>query len=327
MKFIIIGSGSIGQRHISNIKKINHKHDVDVFDLDKRKLQKLKHLDVNFLNRIDNLKSKYDCAFICTPPISHVQYARKFLNEKIHVFIEKPLSITNIGISNLEKLTKQNSSLAFVGYNFRFNDGINLIKSIIMKQKLGKPLHASAYFGQYLPDWRPSQNYKKNYSAIKKMGGGIILDSSHEIDYLRWIFDEPKSVQSEFSYVNNLKTNVEGIAEIILKFQNNMIASIHLDFIRRDYKRGLEILCENGIINWSLKDRKIRIFNSQNNSWRNIRLKQNTNDMYVEEIKHIIKCIRNNRKSKIIDLENGINTFNISQLIIKSGHEGKRILI
>ena len=75
-----------------------------------------------------------------------------------------------------------------------------------------------------------------------------------------------------------MKTDVEAIAEIILKFKNNILGRIHLDFIRREYKRSAEILCENGIISWSLKEGTFKIFNakyeppSASNNYHNVKL-------------------------------------------------------
>ena len=98
-----------------------------------------------------------------------------------------------------------------------------------------------------------------------------------------------------------------------------------MDFIRREYKRSIEILCENGIIYWSLKEKKVKIFNAKNHKWKFIRTKESVNDMYLREIRHVLDCIKNKRQSKIINLDNGINTLKLSNLIIRSGRNWRRI--
>jgi len=325
MKILVLGSGSIGQRHISNLTKLIPKKSIEVFDIQPKRAEIIaKKYGVSLIT--DYKFSNYNCVFVCTPPINHIDIAIKALKEGTNVFIEKPLSSNQIGIKQLKKLKDRKNKLVFVGYNFRFNKGINLIKRMIQTKKLGKPIHASAYFGQYLPDWRPLIDYTKNYTAIKKLGGGIVFDGSHEVDYLSWILGQPKYLQSEYVNTSILKSNVEGIAEIILKFSKNILANIHLDFVRREYRRSLEILCEKGIIQWSL-EHKIKLFNANKGRWTMIKINENTNDMYLAEIKHVIDCIKHRKQSKIINLENGISTFEISKAIINSGKKGKRIYL
>lgn len=326
MKILVIGGGSIGQRHISNLVKLIPRKSIHVYDIEKNQLnlvsKKFKITSVSKLTFDD-----YDCLFICTPPSTHVKLAMDGLKHGCHVFIEKPLSSYSKGITSLKRLTKKKNLLAFVGYNFRFNRGLNHIQKILHKKQLGKPLFVSAQYGQYLPDWRPLKNYKKNYSALKRLGGGIIHDSSHEIDYLIWLFGNPKEIQSNYVKTDILKTDVEAIAEIILKFKNNILGTIHLDFVRREYKRSVEILCENGIIYWSLKEGKVKIFNAKNNKWKILQMNETINDMYLREMKHVIECLKQNKPSKLIPIENGINSQKLSDLIIKTGKNGNRIRI
>ena len=328
MKFLVLGCGSIGSRHISNIRKILPNSEIDVYDPQKELRKKIsKKFHAIELNQIPRNKSIYDLVLICTPPVSHVSLAIDSLKDGSNVFVEKPLSSNLVGITKLKNLTKTNQPLAFIGYNFRFNEGINFIKKFVLEKRLGKVLHASAYFGHYLPNWRPKQDYKKNYSFKKILGGGIIFDSSHEIDYLCWILGKPISVQSNFVTGYTLKTDVESLAEIILKFKDNILSNIHLDFIRAEYKRSVELLFENGIINWSLKENYLNIYNNKTNTWKKIKINQNINDMYVKEIRHILDCIKQNKKSEIIDIENGLYALNLSQVIMNAGKTGKRIKI
>jgi len=326
LKFLIIGAGSIGQRHISNLSKIISKNSIYLYDVNTNQKNSIsKKFKILPLNKL--IFSDFDCIFICTPPSTHTKLAIDGLKQGCNVFIEKPLSANNKEILSLKNLAKKKNLSVFIGYNFRFNSNINYIKKIVEKKQLGKILSVSAYYGQYLPDWRPSQNYQKNYSALKKLGGGIIHDSSHEIDYLVWLLGNPKEIQSNYVKTTILKTDVEALANILLKLKNNILGTIHLDFVRREYKRSLEILCEKGIIYWSLKDGKIEIFNIKNNKWKVVHKSKSVNEMYLNEMKHVVECIKMKRTSKIISLENGINSQKLSDIIIKAGKSEHKIKI
>jgi predicted dehydrogenase len=318
MRILVLGCGSIGQRHIENLQNLSGNYLIEVFDKDQTKLDNLKMKNVVRAkeNSIDS--TKYDCVIICTPPTTHVSLAIRALKANSNVFIEKPLSNDLEKFDELIKIKNDKKLLVFVGYSFRFNKGLNKIKKMVDAEEFGKNLHVSAYFGQYLPDWRPNQDFKESYTLKKEMGGGIILDSSHEIDYLTWIFGKPLSIQANFVLTDILPSNAEAICDVILKFSKNILSTIHMDFVRRKYKRTLEILTEKAILEWSLEENVIKIFETETNSFKNIPTNESINDMYVEELKHVIDCIQTHEESNIISLENGISSMNLSFEILNS---------
>lgn len=325
MKFLIVGCGSIGKRHISNLKQISPNSKIDVYDLQSKLLNKVcKELQVNVAMEKNLNSMKYDCVFICTPPSSHILIAKKVINVGSNVFIEKPVSSNSKETVSFLSYVKKKNILAFVGYNLRFHKSIDIIKKLIDSNKFGNPIHVSSYFGSFLPDWRLDQDYSKNYTARSDLGGGIIHDGSHELDYLRYFFGNPKFIQSNYKKTKFLKSDTEAISDIILEFPNDLLGTIHLDYLRRQYKRTLEILFETGIIEWSLTESKIKIFNAKSKKWKIIKISNNINEMYLDELKHVILCLKNKTPSKIINLKNGIDTFLISE-IIKHARIGKKV--
>ena len=137
---------------------------------------------------------KPDFVVICTPPVFHVEQALLALQSHAHVFIEKPLSHESSGIERLIAEARRNDRNVQVGYNLRFHPGLQILKDLIDSGKIGRVLWLNAESGQYLPDWRPWQNYRDSYSARKDLGGGIILDGSHELDYICWLLGRPTGV-------------------------------------------------------------------------------------------------------------------------------------
>jgi predicted dehydrogenase len=325
MKFLVIGCGSIGERHISNIRSALPDASIDAFD---PQPERVSHVSKKYAaNPVpeEKIDSAYDCVFVCTPPVSHVGLARRALDSGSNVFIEKPLSSSLKGAAGLEKLASRKRLLAFVGYNFRFNRGINAVKQAIGSGKLGRVCHASAYFGQYLPDWRPWQDYTKSYTARKDLGGGIIHDGSHEIDYLVWLLGRPTHIQCQFAFTDILSADTEAISDILVRFGKNVLGHVHLDFVRREYRRSLEVLCENGIVQWSLSEDAVKTYDPAKKSWSVLKLDENVNDMYRAEMSHVIECIKRKERSDTIDLKNGLQTLALSDAAHRSGRSGKRL--
>lgn len=330
MKFLVMGSGSIGERHLNNIQRIIPECSLNIYDPDPSRIKIIEDKYQNIQTvKEENIDSQiYDCVFICTPPNAHLSLAIRAAKTGSNIFIEKPLASKPNDIKDIEKLQeliRNKNLLAFVGYNFRFNRSLKKIKTILESGKFGKVLHISTYFGQYLPDWRPNIDYTKNYTSRKDLGGGIIHDGSHEIDYLKWLFGVPLRIQSQIAFTNIIKADTEAIADILLSFKNNILGYVHLDFLRREYKRKCEIILENGIIEWHFPGSSINLFNISTKSWESVHIEEGVNDMYKEEINHVIDCIKNKKTSSIIDLENGLSTFILSCYIHESAITGNHI--
>jgi len=159
IKCLVVGCGSIGERHIRNLKKLSA-GEILACDLDKKRLDLIKkqYRATIFPNLKDAFVEKPDIVFICTPPSSHIPVAKESIENGAHVFIEKPISHNLEKIDELILSAKKNNLHIFVGYNFRFQEGMKLVKEMLEKGIIGKIIFARAEFGQYLPDWRPWQD-------------------------------------------------------------------------------------------------------------------------------------------------------------------------
>jgi len=298
MKLLVIGCGSIGERHISNLKSLKA-GEIIAFDTDGKRLDEVasKHGITGCASIESGLAQRPDAALVCTPPSSHVGIALMSVKAGCHVFIEKPLSDRLDGIAELAKEAEKRRLAILVGYCFRFS-GLSIAKQMIEKGEIGRPLYMNAEFAQYLPDWRPWQDYRKSYTASKSMGGGIILDGSHEIDYVRWVMGEPEEVFCYAGRMGDLEVETEDTADMLLKMEGNRLARIHVDFVRKGYTRRMEVVGTEGTMAWDFSKGKIMVTGADGKS-REIKSDADRNEMYVREMKHFISCIRGKEKPLI----------------------------
>ncbi len=287
-KIIIVGAGSIGQRHATNL--VNLGADVSVFDVNQTMLKKV--CAENGWDPVYDLdlaldQNQFDAAIICTPNHLHIPYARKVVDAGLHIFVEKPLSHTMVGVENLITAQKRKGLIGMAGFNLRFEPGLQYIK-----QRLD-PAHvafAHVEFGSYLPEWRPGTDYTKGYSANKSMGGGIILDDVHEIDYTCWLFGYPDSVLSTFGTYGNLGIDVEDVAEMHLHYPDKIV-TIHSDYLQRRYTRICKICFRDGYsMEWVFGDHVTEYTEAGENTYSYGDLFK-TNDMYLEEMRYFLSCI------------------------------------
>jgi predicted dehydrogenase len=293
MRFLIIGCGSIGERHIRNLQNLSA-GEILVHDVDTERISYVeKTYQVKAYTNLDKaLSNQIDALVLCIPPNLHIPLALKGIEHNAHLFIEKPLSHNLEGVDTVLEQAKTKGLVISVGYNLRFHPGLRLVKQFLNEGRIGKVLSAIVEWGQYLPDWHPWQDYREMYTAKKIMGGGIILDGSHELDYIRWLIGEVRDVCCFAGKISSLEVDTEDTAEIILKFDSGAMAGVHLDFIQRAYSRSCKLIGEDGIIVWDLPEDKVYIFSAKLGCWDEIKVKADYNDTYVEEMRHFINCIK-----------------------------------
>lgn len=322
MKFLIVGYGSIGKRHSNNLKNIFGNKGKIIISREPGQ-EPVPEFET-FFNLKDALSQKPEAAVIAVPTNLHIPIALKCARAGLHLFIEKPLSNNLRGLKELAKVVKKNNLLVMVGCNLRFHPGLRKIKSLIEKDSIGKIISAVSHCGQYLPDWRQGTRYQDSYSAKKSLGGGVVLDLIHELDYLYWFFGRAGRVVAFSDKSSSLNIESEDNADILLKFRHKIKANIHLDYIERHPQRSCQIIGEKGTIFWNYYKNSLSIYTPKG-GWKNFVFKNfKRNDMYLDEMQHFISCL-NNREKPLIDLGQGIEALKIALAVKESSQKNKLI--
>ena len=327
MKILIIGFGSIAKRHINNLI---HNINCEIIVYSRRKnIRFLDHKKIMVLNSLEKcLLEKPDVALITNETAFHIPMAIKMAKSGLDLFIEKPLSNSTNGIKKLQKIVKQKKLVTQMGCNLRFHKCIIKIRQLINQKKIGKVISIQSENGSYLPDWHPNEDYRKGYASDRQLGGGIILTMIHDIDYLYWIFGNPKSIFSVSGKFSDLDISAEDYCSSIIEFKNNITAELHLDFFQRPEFRGCKIKGTKGVIYWNSDKNEIRLFKNRKKVWEVVLAlkKFQRNEMYIDEIIHFLKCVKN-RKQTINNLDEGIKTMKIALAMKKSSKNRRMIKI
>lgn len=180
-----------------------------------------------------------------------------------------------------------------------FAGGLREAKRLIEEGALGNIVSARAQFGQYLPDWHPWEDYRQSYSAKREMGGGVLLDRIHEIDYTCWLLGKVTEVAALTGRLSHLEIDSEDIAEILLKFETGAIASVHMDYVRRSYDCSLEIIGDQGTLRWSYQNRTLEWYTAAERRWRKLDWPEvDVNDMYLAQMRHFLAVLDGSEPSK-----------------------------
>jgi len=235
---------------------------------------------------------KPDVVFVCTPPVLHVEQALCALKNSADVFIEKPLSNRLEGVDELKGAAGKFGRVVHVGYNLRFNPGIQTLKRLVEEGVAGRILYARAEVAQYLPEWRPWQDYRRSYTARRELGGGIILDASHEIDYVLWLLGPPSELTCMAGTVSGLEVNVEDCATILIRFRSGAQADVHMDFVQRTASRSFALAGERARLEWDHALSQVRIIRPECEP-EVINYEVEINQMYVAEVEEFFSCVHN----------------------------------
>lgn len=324
-KILIIGYGSIGKRHFSNLKFLYPNCEIIILR-SKRNSTKIDGAKQIFSYE-EALALKPQVAIICNPSSFHFDSAKKLSNNNIHLFFEKPISNSIETLNqNLVEINRQKIK-ATVGYNLRYNDALLEVKNILNSNEYGKILCASIEVGQYLPNWRPKNDYQNTVSARKSLGGGALLELSHELDYLQWFFGKPYSVSASIKKISPLDIDVEDLVLANIEMfdgDNTFPCTIHLDFLQHKKSRNCKIIFEQAVLYLDLTNNSINIYQNEDKIF-NYQGSLDSNYTYISEIKAFFECIHNDKKP-LISLEEGAQTLRLINDIQRSSELEKRVI-
>jgi predicted dehydrogenase len=288
---LVVGVGSIGTRHLRNLRAAGVER-LSACDPDPQRQEVAHQLGAGFRPSLDGALRDFrpDLALICSPPRFHVEQAVSAVRAGCHVLIEKPLSDRLDGIDELQTEARARKRVVQVGYNLRFHPGLREVERVLRTGAVGRVWWIQVEAAQYLPDWRPQQDYRRGYTARRELGGGIILDGSHELHYLHWLFGEPEELVCMGGRVSDLDVDVEDCATILLRYPGGAQACIHLDFVQRAYARALKVAGSAGVVTWEYTTNRVKRFDAATRAWDEWGEPVDPNEMYRSELAHFLSC-------------------------------------
>lgn len=298
MKILICGSGSIALRHYKNLISLGYK-DIIFYKSTKylKKKNKFKK-SVIYYDLKMALNQKPDIAFICNITSKHVNTALECAKKNCHLFVEKPISHNFKNIHLLKKVINKNNLFFFVAYMMRFHPLIKRIKKFLIEKKNIKIFYAHSIWGEFLPGWHPKENYKKSYASNKKLGGGVKLTLSHDLDLMYYFFGKIKDIKVLNRYNSNLKINVDVGSTYLIRFISGVDCNIHLNYLSKPPIRELKILGENVQIFFNYYKSEL-IFIEKNKKKKYTLSNFKRNDMFINELKYFFECIKIKKKNNL----------------------------
>ena len=325
-RILIVGLGSIGAQHLAVIQRLFPEAKTQI--LRQYETRSKNSLGITEISSLDEaMRFLPEIVVICNPASEHINTALKFVDSGANFFIEKPISHSTKEIVQLISALEATNGVLLVGYNLRYLKSLQAFRKHLNEGLIGKPLSVRCEVGQYLPSWRPKKDYRDSVSAKRELGGGVLLELSHEIDYLRWIFGEVDWVRATLLRQSELEIDVEDTVHLTLGFENRtpnrqLTASLTMDLIRHDTTRSCTVIGDRGTLCWDGILGEVSLFQAEKKTWETLFTDDNgIEETYILEWQELIRAIEQNM-SPAVTGEDGLCVVEIIEAARLSAESG-----
>ena len=323
-KAAVIGCGSIGQRHILNLRSLGV---TDIIAL-RSKQGHFQDLPPELeVREVDDWSSLFaenpDIAIVSNPTSMHLETFEQLIPQVKGIFIEKPLSDSLKGVKELLEKINRDRVISFVGYNLQFHPAIKAIRHAVDSGLMGQPLVFQCQAGHWLPDWHPYEDFRKAYYARKDLGGGATLTLIHEIHLAISLLGDAREVYSFYPQNESLPVEVDTVADMMTRHDSGTVSHIHLDYIQRPYHRSGIISGEKGWVRYDLANPRVMAQFAGDHKPRCLwdGAEYDANQQYLDEMDTFLNYVREGRVRHPFDASNATRSLAVADAALNcQGH-------
>ncbi len=294
MKILVNGCGYIGKVHLHSIRKFNL-CDVAICEIDPARLEEAASefgVAERYASLDEALQHPFDGVVVCTPNFAHWHDMKQCMDAGLDVMLEKPLSSDYATAREMAAYAKSKNRWAFVAYCLRFAPTYARIRDYVQSGKLGKVFSVRAA----VAGKKAITDAKTDYRTRKKLGGGVISDFSHEIDYSLWFVGKAATkVVAVSSRAVHKEWDVADTAELILACEDDVAISVHMDFLQPYFGRSIEVYGTAGAIRWR-DNEPMQVHLESTGEWRDEDSAIDWEMVYKEEMEHYLDCLKTGKR-------------------------------
>lgn len=305
MKFLIAGYGSIGRRHLRNLRALGEE---DIL-LYRSRRSTLPEDEIAGLVVESDLRAalanRPDAVIVSNPTALHLEVAIPAAEMGCAILLEKPVADDLSRLPELRAAVERGGARVLVGFQLRFHPTLRAAARLLAEGAIGEIVSARAHWGEYLPNWHPWEDFRQGYAARPDLGGGVILTLCHPFDYLRWLLGEYR-VEWAAGGSLGLGLAVEDSAEMGLRFESGALGSLHLDYLQQPASHTFEAIGTRGSLRWDNADGSLAVFRQGDADWQ-VQLPPDgfeRNWLFLDEMRHFLAVARGEAQP-LCSLEDG----------------------
>tara|TARA_A100001037_G_scaffold74608_1_gene66816 strand:- start:3799 stop:4782 length:984 start_codon:yes stop_codon:yes gene_type:complete len=307
----VLGLGSAGLRHAKIL--LDFGQNVSGYDPDPSRQAELCEAGGRASGDREATLDGSEAIVIASPNQHHFGDLKEAVARGTHVFVEKPLAHTELGVAEVLRDAERQGLTVFAGLNLRYRDVVRAGKSILDSGAIGNPLWGRFLCASYLPEWRPASDYRKGYAA-DPCTGGVLFDVIHEFDLANFMLGAAQTVAAAARNSGCLEIAAEDCADVILQHLDGPFSTLHLDYVSRPRQRLAEIAGTEGALRLDLVNRTLVQLDAAGETVDQQTYKGKPIDEYQAEMRDFIDCI----DGKSEPICTGTEAFGVLQQVISA---------
>ncbi|MHB8066492.1 MAG: Gfo/Idh/MocA family protein [Desulfobaccales bacterium] len=326
---LMIGTGSIGQRHARNFSALG----CDISGMDPRpdRLAETNE-QVPLRGMYSSLteafaKGKDITAVVVNSPTSfHVDQAIAALGKGLPVLLEKPVAKDLESGRRLQKIVEEAKAPLLLGYTWRWWPPLLQVKKLLNEEVVGKLRHVRFIMSAHLADWHPWEKYQEFFMSNEALGGGALLDESHWLDLMVWFFGMPEKLLASVEKISDLDIETDDNVDMLLYYPDNLRVSMHLDLYSRPHERSIQFVGEEGTLVWSSDPNSIAIGKGMEKKWQVEEFRYERNDMFVGVAREFLEVLQG-KPARTCTINDGVKVLTLIEAARQSNRLGKMVEI
>lgn len=238
-RVVVVGSGSAGRRHVTSIRRCLPDAEITVVRraASRQPVEALETAQVAFVTSVtDAVDTAVSIGVVAGPAPFHREAAIALGAAGAVLLVEKPLALTASEALDMVDRAAATGVPLIVGYHLRYGDTVPRLRQCV--PELGELTGFAFTVGQHLDQWRPDVDPRQSVTARHELGGGVLLELSHELDGVRYVLGEVASVRAR-TRIDGAPTDgiVDTVADLDLRLESGVTGTVHLDMVAADAHR------------------------------------------------------------------------------------------
>ena len=322
---LIVGSGSAGQRHARNLAELGCR--ISCVDPRQDRREELSG-EVPVEDAYSGLTEALGAApglqgaVVASPPSFHVDQALALIDADLPMLLEKPVAPHLADAQRLHAACQGKDIPLLLGYTWRWWPPLADVKKLLGQQVIGTLHHVHFIMSAHLADWHPWERYQDFFMANKDQGGGALLDESHWVDLMVWMFGMPAGVSATIDKVSDLEIDTDDSVDMLIKYDSGLHVTLHLDLYGRPHEKSIRFSGDKGVLLWTETPNRIAITNGESGQPEERHFTCDRNDMFVAMAGEFLRVLEGAAPTTC-RLEDGIAVLKILEAARESHQTGR----
>jgi predicted dehydrogenase len=316
-KVVVIGVGSIGERHVRCFQGTG-RATVSIVEInDTLRATVAGRYGVAAHASLESaLQERPGVAVVAAPAHLHIPLTGQLVSAGVHVLIEKPLSVSLEGIAELRQQITERGAVVGLAYVYRANPVLRAMKEALDADRIGRPLELVAVCGQHFPTYRPA--YREIYYARRELGGGAIQDAlTHVVNAGEWLVGPVAALVADADHCALAGVAVEDTVHLLTR-QRNVLGSYSLNQHQAPNELTLTIIGERGTLRWENERNRLSWMNAPGEKWHEQQFAPLERDSLFVSQAHAFLDAVEGRQPVLCSFDEGVQTLRVNLATLAS---------